>query len=233
MIDFDAIPTYLDDLMNGLWVTLALTGLTMFFGILIAVPIALARNSDNPILKSVGILWIFFFRGPPALVLLYLLYYGTAEFEWVRQSIFWSLVSEPFTCAVTAMTLNSSGYVAEILRGAFSAVPRGEVEAAVASGFTRRYTFCDIVAPHAARIALRAYGNEIIFVLKGTSIASLVTVIELTGMSRHIYSLTYDPFTPAVAAAIIYVIVILALTWALGHIELWLAPELRIRQASR
>lgn len=233
MLDFAAVPTYLDDLVSGLWVTLSLTYLTILFGIPIAVPVALARNSNNLVLRSFGYFWIFFFRGPPALVLLYLLYYGTAEFEWFRQSIFWPLVSHPYTCAVTALTLNSSGYVAEILRGAFAAVPRGEVEAAITAGFTRRWTFCEVIVPHAMRIALRSYSNEVIFVIKGTSIASLVTVIELTGMSQHIYSITYDPFTPAVSAAMIYVVLILALTWLVGFIERWLAPELRIRKANR
>lgn len=215
-------------LLEGACRTLTLVGFTLVFGFLIALPVALARNSSAALPRWFAYGFVFVFRGAPLLVLLYLIYYGFPQFDWVRQSALWPLLREPYFCAVLALSLNSAGYATEILAGAFRAVPRGELEAATAAGFSRFDRFRYVVVPHAARIVLRAYGNEIVFVIKGTSVTSLVTIIELMGAARAIYFRTYDPFTPLLAAAAIYLALVFLLMRAIGAAEVALTPELRI-----
>lgn len=129
--------------------------------------------------------------------------------------------------AVVALSLNSAGYAAEILAGAFRAVPRGEVEAAMAIGLSRFHVFRSVIAPQAARLALRGYGNEIVFVIKGTAVVSMVTIIDLMGAANAVYFNTYDPFTPLLAAGVIYLAIVAALTRAVGWLERAMWPELR------
>jgi ABC-type arginine/histidine transport system permease subunit len=106
-------------------------------------------------------------------------------------------------------------------------VPRGEVEAAMAVGMSRFHVFRSVVAPHAARLALRGYSNEIVFVIKGTAVASMVTIIDLMGAANAIYFRTYDPFTPLLAAGVVYLVIVAALTRAVVWLERALRPELR------
>jgi His/Glu/Gln/Arg/opine family amino acid ABC transporter permease subunit len=199
----------------------------------VALPMALARNSEHRALWSVGTLFIFFFRGPPLLVQLYLVYYGLPQFDWLRHSVAWSLLKDPFACAIIALSLNSAGYVAEILAGALRNVPRGEVEAAVMAGFSRFDVFRFVTLPHMARIALRAYGNELVFIIKGTSVASLVTVIDLMGAAQKVYFRTYDPFTPLLTAGAIYFALVFLVTRVIAWAEKRLSPEYRIRGLAR
>jgi ABC-type arginine/histidine transport system permease subunit len=124
--------------------------------------------------------------------------------------------------------LNSAGYLAEIISGAMRGVPRGEMEAAAAAGFSRWGTFRHIVAPNAVRLALRAYGNEVIFVVKGTSVASLVTIVELMGAARAAYFQTYDPITPLLLAGAFYLTIVWSIAGAIRAMEHRLVPELRV-----
>ena len=219
-------------LLSGFLVTLELAALTLAIGMMIALPVAIARNAESAVLRRLAGGFIFFFRGPPLLVQLYLIYYGAPEFDWVRSSWAWTILRDPFACAVIAFSLNSAGYVGEILAGAIRNVPRGEQQAAVAAGFPAAGVLWLVTLPHAARIALRSYGNEIVFVIKGTSIASLVTVIDLMGAARQIYFRTYDPFTPLIAAGVIYFATVFIIMQVLKWTERRLSPELRLRGAS-
>lgn len=220
----------LPSLYEGALRTIGLVGFTLVLGFLIALPVALARNSRVAAARWFAYIFVFVFRGAPLLVLLYLIYYGIPQFDWIRQSALWPLLREPYVCAVLALSLNSAGYLTEILAGAIRAVPRGEVEAATAAGYSRFDRFRHIIAPHAARIVLRAYGNEIVFVIKGTSVASLVTIIELMGAARAVYFRYYDPFTPLLAAAAIYLVMVFLLMRAIRFAEIGLTPELRVER---
>jgi His/Glu/Gln/Arg/opine family amino acid ABC transporter permease subunit len=216
-------------LLSGFAVTVELTALTLCIGMIVAMPVALARNARSAPLRWSAAGFIFFFRGPPVLVQLYLIYYGAPEFPWIRQSWAWVILKDPFACAVIAFSLNSAGYVAEILAGAMRNVPLGEQRAAIAAGFGAPSVFWLVTLPHAARIALRSYGNEVVFVLKGTSVASLVTVIDLMGAARQVYFRTYDPFTPLMAAGCIYLATVFVFMRGLTWMERRLSPELRLR----
>jgi polar amino acid transport system permease protein len=229
MFSLDTFLSGLPLLAQGTIETLKLFVLSIIGGGLLALPVALARNSRIAPARWFGYGFIFVFRGAPLLVLLYLIYYGLPQFDFLRHSPLWVLLSEPYVCAVLALSLNSAGYVAEILAGALRAVPRGEIEAGEVAGLGRLRLFRSIVMPHAARIALRAYGNEVVFVLKGTSAASMVTIIDLMASANSVYFNTYDPFTPLISAGIIYLLLIFLLTRLVSMAERWLSPELRLR----
>lgn len=215
-------------LIDGTIETLKLFASSLICGGLIALPVALAHNGRRAALRWFGIGFIFAFRGAPLLVLLYLIYYGMPQFDIIRHSPLWVLFRDPYLCAVLALSLNSAGYVAEILSGAMKAVPVGEIEAGKAVGFSRYHRFRAIILPHTARIALRSYGNEVVFLIKGTSAASLVTIVDLMGAAHSIYFNTYDPFTPLLLAGGIYLALVLGLTRAVAGAERWLSPDMSL-----
>ena len=142
------------------------------------------RVSANPVIRVLPLAYTFFFRGTPLLVQLFLFYYGLAQFEAVRESIFWPYLREAYWCALLVFALNTGAYTTEILRGAIQAVPRGEVEAAQAIGMSRALMLRRITLPIAYRIALPAYSNEIILMLKGSALASTITLLDLTGIEE-------------------------------------------------
>ncbi len=198
-------------LLQGTLLTLELVALALVAGGLLSVPLAMLRVSSNPVLRALPLAYTFFFRGTPLLVQLFLFYYGLAQFEVVRESIFWPIVREAYWSALIVFTLNTGAYTTEILRGAIQAVPHGEVEAARAMGMSGGTLYRRIVLPRAYRIALPAYGNEIILMLKASALASTITLLDLTGMARTVIAKTYLPVEIFLVAGAIY----LALTFLL------------------
>jgi polar amino acid transport system permease protein len=198
-------------LLQGTLLTLELVALALVAGGLLSVPLAMLRVSSNPVLRALPLAYTFFFRGTPLLVQLFLFYYGLAQFEVVRESIFWPIVREAYWSALIVFTLNTDTYTTEILRGAIQAVPHGEVEAARAMGMSGGTLYRRIVLPRAYRIALPAYGNEIILMLKASALASTITLLDLTGMARTVIAKTYLPVEIFLVAGAIY----LALTFLL------------------
>ncbi|MDE1463880.1 ABC transporter permease [Spartinivicinus poritis] len=206
-MDFDIIKDNYPQLLEGLLLTVELVSLSLLIGFILAVPMALMRNGKNVFLRWFAWGFIYFFRGTPLLVQLYLIYYGIGQAEWVRDTILWGFFKEAYLCALLAFTLNTAAYTAEILRGAINTTDRGEIEAAKAYGMTPWQTFYRIVFPSAFRRALPAYGNEVIFMLHGSAIASAVTLVDLTGAAKLIYSTYYSPFEAFIAAGVLYMIV--------------------------
>ncbi|MEX0385711.1 ABC transporter permease [Spiribacter onubensis] len=193
-------------LAEGALVTLELVVISGVFGVLLAVPMAMARVSPRPWLRALPLAHIYFFRGTPLLVQIYLVYYGLGQFEAVRDSVLWPYLREAYWCAIIAFTLNTSAYTAEILRGAIQSVPRGEVEAAEAVGMSPALIWRRIRLPRAFRIALPAYSNEVILMLKGSALASTITLMDLTGVARTIIARTYTPVELFLAAGLLYVV---------------------------
>lgn len=226
-MSFDTLRSYLPLLWEGTRVTLALLLWTMFLAPPIALPVALARNRRRALPRLFGRGFILFFRGAPLLVVLYLLYYGLPQIPALRQSALWPLLRDPFPIAVAALALNSAGFQAEIFAGALRNVPVGEVEAATAAGFSRLQVFLLVEAPHAARIGLRSYGNELVFVLKGTAIVSFITIRDLMNAATTIYSRTFDPLTPLLCAGLVYLAVVFVIAQAVTWLEILLTPRLR------
>jgi len=206
---FESIPV----LLEGLAVTIELVLLALLAGFCIALPTALARLHGNAVLRSLAIGYVFFFRGTPLLVQIFLIYYGLSQFEAVRDSVLWPILREPYWCALIAFSLNTGAYTSEVIRGGIKAVPGGQLEAARACGMTPLTTFTRIVWPQALRHALPAYGNEIILMVKASSLASTVTLLDITGVARNLVAETYMPIEILSIAALIY----LAITFTLGQ----------------
>lgn len=197
---------YLPQLLKGAVLSMQLVAVSGIVGLIIAVPLAIGRLSRHSLIAAFPYAYIFFFRGTPLLVQLFLVYYGLSQFEFIRHSVLWPILREPYWCAVITMSMHTGAYIAEILRGAIQAVPVGEVEAARALGMSRATAFRRIILPRAARIAWPAYGNEVILMLKGSALASTITLLELTGMARTIIAKTYTPVEIFTAAGAIYLL---------------------------
>ena len=216
---------WLPKLIQGATLTLELTALSVIAGLIVAIPLGIARSSRLWYVRSLPYAYIFFFRGTPLLIQLFLVYYGLGQFEAVRDSVLWPYLRSPFWCAVITMTLHTAAYIAEILRGAIQAIPPGEIEAARALGMSRFKTLIHIVLPRAARIGLPAYSNEVILMLKASSLASTVTLLELTGMTRTIIARTYQTVDMFLIAGVIYLVMSFVLIQGFKLLERWLRVE--------
>lgn len=205
--DWNVIIEYFPRLIDGLWLTLELVFFSGLLGLILAVPLALMRASHNPWLRALPFGYIFFFRGTPLLVQIFLIYYGASQFEAIRESVLWPILREPYWCAIIAFTLNTAAYSAELIRGAIQAIPKGELEAADAYGMSRSLKIRRIVLPRAFGIVLPAYGNELILMLKSSSLASTITLLDITGMARTIIARTYTPLEIFAAAGVLYLVI--------------------------
>jgi putative lysine/arginine/ornithine/histidine/octopine transport system permease protein len=198
---------WLPKLLHGATVTLELVAIAVVAGLILAIPMGIARASRNRYVSTLPYAYIFFFRGTPLLVQLFLVYYGLAQFDVITQGPLWPYLRDPFFCAALTMTLHTTAYIAEILRGAIQAVPVGEVEAARALGMSRAKAMLYIILPRAARIGLPAYSNEVILMLKASALASTVTLLDITGMARTINARTYMPEQSFFLAGMIYLLI--------------------------
>lgn len=216
---------WLPKLIQGATLTLELTAISVIAGLIVAIPLGIARSSKLWYVRSLPYAYIFFFRGTPLLIQLFLVYYGLGQFEAVRESVLWPYLRSPFWCAVITMTLHTAAYIAEILRGAIQAIPPGEIEAARALGMSRFKTLVHIVMPRAARIGLPAYSNEVILMLKASALASTVTLLELTGMARTIIARTYLPVEIFFAAGLFYLLMAYILVRGFKLLERWLRVD--------
>jgi octopine/nopaline transport system permease protein len=219
----DSVPA----LLGGLGLTMQLVVIALFLGFFIAVGLALLRLSANPIVAGAAWVYVFVFRGTPLLVQIFLIYYGLGQFEAVRESFLWTFFREPFWCAILALTLNTGAYTSEIIRGGIQSVPFGQVEAARACGMSGPLLFRRIVFPVAFRQALPAYGNEIILMVKSTSLASTITLLEVTGIARSIISKTFAVFEIFIVAGAIYLTINFLVTRGVRWLEWRLSPHLR------
>jgi octopine/nopaline transport system permease protein len=218
-MDLALIVQTLPQLLNGLVLTVLLTIASVVAGSFIAVPLALAGASGIRIISLPVRAYTFVFRGTPLLVQLFLVYYGLGQLEWVRASVAWPIFRDPSWCALIAFSLNNSAYTTEILRGGLRAVPPGEIEAGKALGMPLLLRIRRITLPIAFRLSLPAYGNEVILMLKASSLASTITIMELTGTSRKIVAQTFAPYEVFVAAALLYLAVAFLFASAFGLIE--------------
>jgi len=218
-MDFELIIESLPDLLLGAAVTFKLVGLAMILGLVLAVPLALARISKRIWLRGPAYAYIFFFRGTPLLVQIFIVYYGLSQFSEVRESFLWPVLSQAYWCSVIAFTLNTAAYTGEILRGAVQAVPHGQIEAGLSVGMSRLLLLRRIIGPQAARLALPAYSNEFIILMKASSLASTVTLLEITGMTRNIIAETYKPLELFFLAACLYLFLTFVVTRAFKLVE--------------
>jgi len=205
-MDLDFALEHFPRLLKAAKLTIELTLLSLFFGIFVGVFFAILRTSNNKILFYISYYYSYILRGTPLLVQIFIIYFGLAQLEWVRESFLWIFLKEPYSCAILAFTLNTGAYSSEIFRSAFETINKGIVEAAEGLGLNKINTFFKIKLPIAIRQSLPAYGNEMILMLKGTSLASTVTLLDLTGVAKHIISTTFRPVEVFIVAGSIYLI---------------------------
>ncbi|PWC49953.1 ABC transporter permease [Azospirillum sp. TSA6c] len=222
---WDSLPR----MLGGLTLTLQLIVGSLALGALVAFGVALLRLSGNRVVETLAAAYVFVFRGTPLLVQIFLVYYGLGQFEFIRDSILWPFLREPYWCAILALTLNTGAYTSEVLRGAILSVPQGQVEAARACGMSRALAFRRIVLPVAIRQMLPAYGNEVILMVKASSLASTITMMEITGVARRMIAQTFAVFEIFIVAGILYLLINFVATRLIRHAEWRMTPYLRAR----
>jgi len=208
-MDFSLIIESLPIYFQGLWTTVWLVLVALAFGLCLAVPLAIARNSHNFLIRFPVWSYIYFFRGTPLLVQLYLIYYGMDQFIPVKDTLW----ENAWFCALISFVLNTSAYSAEIIRGSINGLPQGEVEAARSYGMGTWKTYQRIILPSALRRSLPAYSNEVIFMLHGSAVAGIVTILDLTGAARLVNSRYYAPFESFLTAGLFYMFLTFCILW--------------------
>lgn len=190
--------------IEGLWTTLYLVGFSLILGLFIAIPAGIFRSSEHWFIKGPIWLYVYFFRGTPLLIQLFIIYYGSAQFDSLRESWLWDYFQEAWFCALLAFTLNTGAYTSEIVRGVIGNMPKGELEAAKAYGMSKLQTLRRVTLPNSLRRALPAYSNEVIFMIHGSAIAGIVTIVDITGAARVVNARYYAPFEAYLAAGLLY-----------------------------
>ncbi|HEY6610013.1 MAG TPA: ABC transporter permease [Pseudomonas sp.] len=225
MSGWELLVKWTPKMLDGVALTLELVAIAVVAGLLLALPLGIGRASRHWHVRALPSAYIFFFRGTPLLLQLFIVYYGLAQFPAVRQSVLWPFLRDPYWCALLTMTLHTAAYIAEIMRGAIHAVPVGEVEAARALGMSKRQALWHIILPRAARIGLPAYTNEVILMLKASAVVYTVTLYDIMGMAKTISSRTYEQMFFFVYAGALYLIITIGLTWIFRGIERWLRVD--------
>ena len=203
-MDIDLIITSFPKLIIASFTTIKLLSVSLLIGLFFGLLFALLRINNNIIFGKIAYGYSYVFRGTPLLVQIFIIYYGFGQVELIRESIFWSVLKEPYWCAVIAFALNTGAYTSEILRSAFQTIKPGLIEAGKSLGVNSKIILYKIQIPIAIRQSLPAYGNEIILMLKGTSLASTVTLMDLTGVAKYIISTTFKPIEVFIIAGSIY-----------------------------
>lgn len=220
-------PAFLFDtflrLLRGVPLTLSLAFMSVAAGGVLALLLALLRRSSAAG-ALVARFYVFVFRGSPLLVQIFIVYYGLSQFPGIRRSMLWPFLRDPYWCAVLALSLNTAAYASEIIRGGLESVPGGAIEAGRALGLSRGRLLRLIVLPLAVRQALPAYGNEIVIMVKSTALASIVTLMEVTGIAHEIIGDTFRAIEVFLCAGLIYLLMNTAIARSVWLIERRLSP---------
>jgi polar amino acid transport system permease protein len=224
--DAEFYARYAPKFVQGTIVTLEIVTLSVLIGVVLSLPAAMGRLSANPLASAPAFAYVYFFRGTPLIAQTFLVYYGAGTFRAELEAIgLWWFFRDAFNCVVFTFALNTAAYQAEILAGAIRNVPRGQREAAVALGLHKWVVFHKVILPQALIVALRPYGNEIVLMIKGSAVASIVTVFDLMGETRRAYSRSFD-FETYIWAAIIYLIMVEVLRRVWDRLEARLTRHL-------
>ena len=194
-------------IVEGIPLTLQVVSISTILGIFLAVAVALMRISGNRLMLLPAYYFVYLIRGTPLLLQLYFVYYGLSQFEAIRESILWPILKEPYWCGIITLTISTGAYSSEIIRGGILSVSKNYIEASGALGLSQIKTFTLITLPITVRQALPAYGNELILMVKASSLISIVTLMEITGIARTIISKTYAPVEIFLVAGSIYLVI--------------------------
>ena len=191
-------------LLSATIITLQLLSVSLIIGMFLGLFFAILRMNKNIFINRLAYLYSYVFRGTPLLVQIFIIYFGLGQIEYLRSTFLWVILKEPYWCAIIAFALNTGAYTSEILRSAFQTIKQGIIEAGKSLGISNKIIFYKIQIPIAIRQSLPAYGNEIILMMKGTSLASTVTLMDLTGVAKYIISTTFKPIEVFIVAGGIY-----------------------------
>ena len=206
-MDFELMINSFPKLLDAAIVTLKLLSVSLIVGLFIGLLFAVLRLNKNVLINKFAYGYSYIFRGTPLLVQIFIIYFGLGQIEYLRSTILWVILKEPYWCAIIAFALNTGAYTSEILRSAFQTIKPGIIEAGKSLGVPNKIIFYKIQIPIAIRQSLPAYGNEIILMLKGTSLASTVTLMDLTGVAKFIISTTFKPIEVFIIAGSIYLFI--------------------------
>ncbi len=236
-MDFSIIFDNLNVYVEGLLITIQLTGISLLIGLGFAIPLAVFRTSSNLLITAPIRFFVYIFRGTPLIVQMYIIYYGLGQFDFVKfgfavfqegfnpddfpeQTFIWKyFFSEAYFCALFAFTLNTCAYTIEIIRGAIESTPFGEVEAAKSVGMSRFLMLRRIILPSSLRRAFPAYGNEVIFMLHGSALASVITLMDITGAAGFINARYYAPYEAYITAGCFYLLITFTIVWSFKKVE--------------
>ena len=203
-MDFELMINSFPKLLNAAVITLKLLSVSLIVGLFIGLLFAILRLNKNIFINRFAYGYSYVFRGTPLLVQIFIIYFGLGQIEYLRSTFLWVILKEPYWCAIIAFALNTGAYTSEILRSAFQTIKPGIIEAGQSLGISSKIIFYKIQIPIAIRQSLPAYGNEIILMMKGTSLASTVTIMDLTGVAKYIISTTFKPIEVFIVACGIY-----------------------------
>ena len=203
-MDFELMINSFPKLIGATVITLKLLSVSLIVGLFIGLLFAILRLNKNFFINRFAYGYSYVFRGTPLLVQIFIIYFGLGQVEYLRSTILWVILKEPYWCAIIAFALNTGAYTSEILRSAFQTIKPGIIEAGKSLGISNKIIFYKIQIPIAIRQSLPAYGNEIILMMKGTSLASTVTLMDLTGVAKYIISTTFKPIEVFIVAGGIY-----------------------------
>jgi len=193
-------------LANGVLTTVLLMILALAIGFILSIFLTLCTYLHIKPLTWLINLYTFFIRGTPLLIQIFLIYYGSSQFIALRMSFWWVLFKHPFGCAVMALAINTSAYSVELFRGAINAIPKGETEACKTLGMSKLQMFSKVILPRAFRMALPAYSNEVIIIMKSTTLASTITLMDLMGVTNKLIAQTYETIPLLCVAGVVYLI---------------------------
>jgi len=210
----------LPKLMDGAMVTLEITSISVIIGFFLAIPLAIMRVSKNRFISGPVYCFSFYFRGTPLLVQIFLIYYGSGQFrEILTQVGLWQFFREAYFCAILTLTLNTAAYSSEIFRGGIQGVNFGEIEAGRACGMSGSLLYRRIILPAAIRIAWPAYTNEVVFLLQASSLVSIITLMDITGVARVIAARSFSFYELFITAGLIYLVIVYGLLFVFKKIE--------------
>ena len=218
-MDFDLMITSFPKLLGATVITLKLLSASLFFGLFLGLFFAILRLNKNIVINKFAYGYSYVFRGTPLLVQIFIIYFGLGQIEYLRSTVLWVVLKEPYWCAIIAFTLNTGAYTSEILRSAFQTIKPGIIEAGKSLGISNKIIFYKIQIPIAIRQSLPAYGNEIILMMKGTSLASTVTLMDLTGVAKYIISTTFKPIEVFIVAGGIYLFMTFVIHNVIKYLE--------------
>ena len=203
-MDIELMINSFPKLLSATLITLKLLSVSLILGLFIGLGFAILRMNNNKLINKFAYGYSYIFRGTPLLVQIFIIYFGLGQIEYLRTTFLWVVLKEPYWCAIIAFSLNTGAYTSEILRSAFQTIKPGYLEAGRSLGIPSKIIFTKIQIPIAIKQSLPAYGNEIILMLKGTSLASTVTLMDLTGVAKYIISTTFKPVEVFIVAGGIY-----------------------------